>query len=168
MYKQIGRLQVELDWFKKNIRNDLPRWQRIAMLENGAGISISRQCELLGLCRSGMYYVPKPISSRELTVKRLIDEIYTQHPFYGSRRIAVELGRNNIAIDRKTVASYIREMGIRAIYPGPNLSKAEPGHKIYPYLLTNVEICHPNHIWSADVTYIRMRGGFMYLTAFID
>ena len=99
---------------------------------------------------------------------RAIDEIYTQFPYYGSRRMTAQLKRQGFSTSRPTVAKYMELMGIEAIYPKPNLSKSDPNHKIYPYLLRGIEAAYPNHIWGVDITYIRMKGGFMYLTAFLD
>ena len=97
-----------------------------------------------------------------------IDEIYTEFPSYGSRRMTAALNRRGFIISRPTVADYMTFMGLEAIYPKPNLSKAHPEHRIYPYLLRNVTAGYPNHIWGTDITYIRMNGGFMYLVAFLD
>jgi putative transposase len=113
--------------------------------------------------------VPTPVSAAEIAIKHAIDEIYTQYPFYGSRRITVELCANrHLPVARETVQRYMREMGIAAIYPGPNLSRHNPAHKIYPYLLRNVTAAYPNHVWGIDITYIRLRGGWLYLVAVID
>ena len=132
-------------------------------------LPLKRQAELLGLSRSGLYYVPTPVSAAEIAIKHAIDEIYTQYPFYGSRRITVELCQNrHLPVARETVQRYMREMGIAAIYPGPNLSRHNPAHKIYPYLLRNVTAAYPNHVWGIDITYIRLRGGWLYLVAVID
>jgi putative transposase len=130
-------------------------------------LSLSTQADLLGLSRSGLYYQPVGPSARELAVKHRIDEIYTKWPFYGSRRITNEL-QKEMTINRKTVQKYMREMGLVALGPRPNLSKPHPGHKIYPYLLRNVTAGYPNHIWGIDITYIRLKEGWMYLTAVLD
>ncbi len=130
-------------------------------------LSLRAQAELLGLSRASLYYQPLPPSPREVTIKHRIDEIYTQWPFYGSRRIRVVLSKE-MSISRKTVQKYMREMGISGICPGPNLSKRRLGHKIYPYLLRNVKVEYPNHVWGIDITYIRLRGSWMYLIAVLD
>ena len=130
-------------------------------------LSLSVQTDLLGLSRSGFYYQPVECSARELNVKHRIDEIYTRRPFYGSRRITNEL-QKEMMINRKTVQKYMREMGLEALGPRPNLSKPHPGHKIYPYLLRNVTAAYPDHIWGIDITYIRLKDGWMYLTAVMD
>ena len=100
---------------------------------------------------------------------RRIDELYTEHPFLGSRRMAEKIGRQlNCEVNRKRMQRLMRIMGIQAIYPKPNLSKADADHKIYPYLLRNVAAKHPNHVWSCDITYVPLEGGFAYLVAVID
>ena len=132
-------------------------------------LPLTRQAELLSLSRSGLYYVPRPVSAAEITIKHAIDEIYTQYPFYGSRRITVELReQHQLPVARETVQRYMREMGITAIYPGPNLSRRNSEHKVYPYLLRNVTAAYPNHVWGIDITYIRLHGGWLYLVAVID
>ena len=127
-----------------------------------------RQCELLGLNRSTLYYEAVPETRENLTLMRLIDEEYTRHPFYGSRRMAVWLsGRTGQEVNRKRVQRLMRLMGLEAIYPGPNLS-AGAGHEVYPYLLRGVVIDRPDHVWSTDITYVGLPSGFMYLAAVID
>jgi putative transposase len=130
-------------------------------------LPLKTQAELLSLSRSSLYYLPKAPSAREVRAKRRIDEIYTAHPFLGSRKIAVLL-RKEMQISRPTVQRHMREMGITAIYPAPKLSKRHPEHKIYPYLLRNLVIDHPNHVWGLDITFIRMRSGWLYLVAVLD
>ena len=131
-------------------------------------LSLKTQAELLGLSRSSLYYCPLPPSPEEVAIKHRIDEIYTRRPFYGSRRITVALNQEEIVVSRLTVQRYMREMGISGIAPGPNTSKAAPEHKIYPYLLRHVSAEYPNHVWGVDITYIRLRGGWMYLVAILD
>lgn len=126
------------------------------------------QATLLSLNRSGLYYVPVAPSAEEAGLKHRIDEIYTAHPYYGHRRIAGQLHRERRAINRQTVARSMQEMGLAAVYPGPNLSKREHQAAIYPYLLANIAANAPNHIWGIDITYIRLQGGWMYLVAILD
>lgn len=121
------------------------------------------QAQLLGVSRSSLYYQPKPPKPETLLIMNKIDKLYTDHPFYGSRRIAKDLG-----INRKQVQRLMREMGIEALYPKPNLSKHNPMHKVYPYLLKGVTAQYPNHVVGTDITYIKMSQGFCYLTAFMD
>ena len=131
-------------------------------------LSIVRQCELAGLPRSTWYYEPRVVTQENLDLMRLLDEQYTKTPFYGSRRMTAWLNGLNYDVNRKRVIRLMRLMGLEAIYPKPNLSKPAPGHKIFPYLLRNVTISRCDQVWSTDITYIRMRGGFVYLVAIID
>lgn len=131
-------------------------------------LSISAQAKLLAISRSSLYYQPRPPSEKEVRVKHRIDEIYTQYPFYGSRRIYRQLKREGEIVGENTIASYMRQMGISAIFPGPNLSKRRKADHIYPYLLRHVTPSSPNHVWGTDITYIRLRSGWMYLVAVLD
>ncbi len=148
----------------------MPTAERLALLEREQPeLPVTTQAALLDLNRTSLYYVPRPVSATEVAIKHAIDEIYTKYPFYGSRRITVELCEvYKLPVARETVQRYMREMGITAIYPGPNLSRRNPKHKIYPYLLRNVTAAYPNHVWGIDITYIRLRGGWLYLVAVID
>ena len=130
-------------------------------------IPITRQAELLGVDRSTVYYEPT-VDIYTLELMRLIDEEYTKAPFYGSRKIAAVLRRKGYEVNRKRVQKLMRLMGIEAIYPGPNTSRADPGHKIYPYLLRDRIITRVNEVWGTDITYIRMRHGWLYLVAIMD
>jgi putative transposase len=131
-------------------------------------LSVRRQCELLGLTRSSAYYRPIGTPADDLRVMRLIDGVYTARPFYGSRRMAVELGRRGEAVNRKRVQRLLRLMGLEAIYPRPRTTVPAPGHRVYPYLLRDVAVERPGHVWSADITYLPLPSGFMYLAATID
>jgi len=131
-------------------------------------LSVRRQCELLGLNRSTYYYEPTGATPEDLRLMRLIDETYTACPFYGSRRITEALTRRGEEVNRKRVQRLMRIMGLEAIDPKPRLSAAGRGHKIYPYLLRGVTIERPDQVWSADITYVPLPTGFMYLAAVID
>ncbi len=131
-------------------------------------ISISRQCEILGISRSAFYYQALPESPENLEYMRLMDKQYLDTPFYGVDRMLSYLRSLNHEINIKKVRRLLRQMGLEAVYPKPNLSKPSPGHKIYPYLLRGLEIYRPNQVWSIDITYIPMKRGFMYLVAVID
>ncbi len=140
----------------------------MAMIERTNNrLPLKTQAELLSVSRSSLYYRPKAPSAQEVQAKRRIDEIYTAHPFLGSRKITVLL-RKEMRISRPTVQRYMREMGITAIYPAPRLSQPHPEHKIYPYLLRNLVIERPNQVWGLDITFIRLRGGWLYLVAVLD
>jgi putative transposase len=132
-------------------------------------LSIKKQAELLSLNRSSLYYKPREPSPEELRIKHRIDEIYTKYPFFGSRRIAAFLRLyDKLQINRKAVQRHMREMGIAGISPGPNLSKRNQQHRLYPYLLKGANIRHPNPVWGIDITYIRLQKSWMYLVAIID
>ncbi len=131
-------------------------------------ISINKQCELLQVSKGALYYQPRPIDPYTLSLMDLIDKQHTRTPFYGSRRLQAWLNQQGYKINRKRVQRLMRLMRIEAIYPKPKLSKRNEEHKIYPYLLRDVEIKRPNHVWSTDISYIRIGKGFVYLTAVID
>jgi putative transposase len=131
-------------------------------------ISIVRQCELLGLPRATYYYHVQGESTENLQLMRLLDEQYTQTPYYGVRRMTAWLRSQGYAVHRKRVARLLRTMGLETIYPKPRLSQPHPAHRVYPYLLRGVPITRVNHVWSTDITYIRLHGGFIYLVAVLD
>ena len=130
--------------------------------------SIRRQCGLLGVARSGVYRQAPPANDSDLALMRQLDELFTAWPFLGSRRMAAMLRAAGHAINRKRVQRLMRKMGIAALGPKPRTTKPAPGHKIFPYLLRNVTIDRPNHVWAADITYIPIGRGFLYLVAVID
>jgi putative transposase len=131
-------------------------------------LSVRRQCELLGLNRSTCYYEPAPESPTNLKLMRCIDEQYLRTPFYGSRRMAAWLHTEGHEVNRKRVQRLMRRMGLEAIYPKPRTTIAGSGHKIYPYLLRNVAVTRPDQVWSADITYVPLKTGFLYLMAILD
>ena len=136
--------------------------------ENGAAISIRRQCELVGLNRASYYYAAASETTENLQLMRLLDEQYMQTPFYGYRRMTVCLRNAGYLVNPKRTARLMGVMGIEALYPKPQTTVVNPAHKIYPYLLRGVKIIRPNQVWSTDITYLPLAGGFMYLTAVID
>ena len=131
-------------------------------------IPISRQCELLSLARSSLYFKPSGEDERNLRLMRLIDEQFTRTPFYGVRRMTARLRRNGQGVGQKRVRRLMRLMGLMAIYPKPRLSVAGPEHKVYPYLLKGVKVSRPDQAWCADITYIRLAHGFAYLVVILD
>lgn len=137
-----------------------------------SGLSITRQAGLLGVSRGSYYYQPVFNEAEEARLKlhlNAVDEIYTKYPFYGARRIRIELERSHdIDIGRDRVRNLMKLLGLEAIYPKPNTSKPAPNHIVYPYLLRGIKASYPNHIWGTDITYIRTADGFVYLVAFID
>lgn len=147
----------------------MSRDSRLGLVERrGSELSLSVQAELLSIGRSSLYYQPRPVSQKEVALRHRIDEIYTDRPFYGSRKITAQLLRDGWTISRKRVQGCMREMGIAGVCPGRNLSKRDSEHKVYPYLLRGVVVESPNHVWGIDITYIRLLGGWMYLVAVID
>lgn len=137
-------------------------------MNKNAKISIRRQCELLGLTRSGLYY--KPVNETEMNLKlmNMIDAYHTEIPFYGSRRMTEYLRHQGYDVNRKRTQRLMAKMGIEAIYPKKDLSKRHPEHRVFPYLLREVDICRRDQVWSTDITYIRMARGFLYLVAIMD
>ena len=132
-------------------------------------LSVSRQCRMLGICRSSRYYKRRQrIQSDDLKLMRLIDEQYLKNPSWGSRSMRNYLRRQGHKVNRKRVQRLMRIMGIEAIYPKPKTSRPYPGHKVYPYLLRNLDIDRPNQVWAADITYIPMARGSMYLVVVMD
>lgn len=131
-------------------------------------LSLTAQAELLSLSRSSLYYQPVGPSAKEIAIKHRIDEIYTRRPIYGSRRMTAVLCGEGWTISRPTVQNYMREMCIAGIAPGPNTSRPHPEHQVYPYLLRHLKIARPNQVWGIDITYIRLRAGWMYLVAVLD
>jgi putative transposase len=131
-------------------------------------MSIARQCDLVGLPRSTSYYHAQGESAENLALMRLLDEQYTDTPYYGVRRMTAWLRRQGYAVHHKRVARLLRTMGWETIYPKPRMSEPHPAHRVYPYLLRGVPITRVNQVWSTDITYIRLHGGFIYLVAVMD
>lgn len=131
-------------------------------------LSIRKQCQLLGINRSSVYYRPVGVDAYTLKLMHELDRQYTETPFYGVVKMTEHLRGLGYQVNPKRVRRLLRQMGLEAVYPKPNLSQKHPAHKVYPYLLRNVSIERNNQVWSTDVTYIRMRYGFVYLMAIID
>jgi putative transposase len=131
-------------------------------------LAIVAQCRLLKIARSTLYYRPAPVDLDDLAVMRRMDELYLASPFYGSRRMVAVLRREGLVINRKRVRRLMRVMGLEAIYQKPNTSRGHPDHTVYPYLLRGLIIDRPNQVWCADITYIPMARGFVYLVAVMD
>ena len=145
--------------------------EKRACIQPDEELNITRQCDLLSLSRSSYYRSvcdPLKVRSEDLHLIRLIDEEYTRHPFYGSRKIKVWLNRQGYKVNRKRVQRLMRKMGIQSIAPKPNTSAPRKEHKIYPYLLKEIKINRPDMVWCSDITYIRLSGGFVYLMAIMD
>lgn len=143
---------------------------RLGWVEAGGELSLVRQCELAGVSRATVYRPRQVVlpDDDDLVLCALIDEEFTRHPFYGSRRMVVILKRQGWLVNRKHVQRLMRILGLAGMAPGPGTAVQHPGHKVYPYLLRGVPIVRPNHVWSTDITYIRLARGFAYLVAIID
>jgi putative transposase len=143
--------------------------QRLALVDrDDPALSVAAQCRLLKVARSTLYYHPVPMDPEDLALMRRMDELYTAAPFYGSRRMVAVLRRDGWPVNRKRVRRLMRLMGLEAIYPKPTTSQGHPAHKVYPYLLRDLVIERPNQVWCADITYIPMAKGFVYLVAVMD
>ena len=139
------------------------------MIEEGhRELSVTQQCQLLGLSHSSYYYKPQPETAENLRLMRVIDETYLRYPYFGSRLMANWLSREGYLVGRKRTQRLMRLMGLEAIYAKPNLSKPQPGHRIFPYLLRNLAVVRPNQVWASDITYIPVEGGYAYLYAILD
>ena len=152
---------------KKNLPFSV-RVRRELVEPDNEKISVSRQCQLLGLNRTGLYYRERPESVEDGELMRLIDEQYTMTPFYGYRRMAVYLQNLGFSINHKRVRRLMRKLGLEAIYPKPNLSKPGKDHLTYPYLLRGVAVEYSDEVWATDITYIRLGSGFVYLLVIMD
>ena len=151
---------------KKNL--DLSHKEKLLLIDKtNKEIPVVHQAELLGISRSSIYYKPL-VNPYDLVLMRLIDGQYTKTPFYGSRKMTASLKRDGYQVNRKRIQRLMRLMGIEAIYPRPNLSKPHPDHKIYPYLLNDIDITYSNQVWGTDITYIRVNNGWLYLVAIMD
>ena len=147
----------------------MSRQQRLGMVDRGhPALSTVRQCALLGISRSGLYYQRKEPSEEDLSLMKELDRQYLETPFYGSRRMKAWLEREGTSVNRKRVQRLMRAMGLRSIYRRPKTIRPDPEHRVYPYLLGKTEITKPNQVWAADVTYIPMARGFLYLVAVMD
>lgn len=147
----------------------MTRLERLALVDHDdAVLPVVAQCRLLKIARSTLYYRPVPVSADDLAVMRRMDELHLTWPFYGSRRMAAVLRREGWEVHRKRAKRLMRVMAIEAIYQKPNTSTGHPGHKVYPYLLRGLTIDRPNQVLCADITYIPMAKGFVYLVAVMD
>ncbi|MEL6229683.1 MAG: IS3 family transposase [Cyanobacteria bacterium J06627_3] len=168
LYRQIGQLKVERGFFSQAL-SGLGLGERKAMVDaTHDQLSIVRQCQLLRVNRSTLYYRPAKPSAANLTLLKLIDQQYLKTPFYGSRRMREYLREQGYQVNRKRVQRLMHQLGLQAIYPKPKLSKRHPDHTVYPYLLRGVEIVRVNQVWSTDITYLPVLKGHFYLVAIMD
>jgi putative transposase len=141
---------------------------RRALVEPNSEISMRRQCELLGVSRSSLYYEPVEPDTEELALMRRVDELHLEHPFFGSRLMTRTLKAEGFEVNRKRIQRLMRVMGLESVAPKPNTSKPAPEHPVYPYLLRNLKVSRVNQAWASDITYIPMARGFLFLVAIID
>ncbi|MCG7852840.1 MAG: IS3 family transposase [Methanosarcinaceae archaeon] len=167
LHAKIGQLSMENGFFIRRARSHR-RCERQTMIDRRDKLPVTRQCALLDLSRSGIYYKPIPPSEKEMELMRKIDEIHLMYPFYGSRNIRNELWARGYNVGRDRVRRLMRRMGIETLYVKPRLSLAHHEHVKYPYLLRNLKITRANHVWATDITYIPMARGFCYLVAIMD
>ena len=138
------------------------------MIDRDHELSVSRQAEVVGIARSTVYYLPRPVSAADLALMRQIDKLHTEFPFAGARMLRRLLAANGSKVGRRHVKTLMHRMGIEALYRRPRTTKPEPGHKVYPYLLRGVEVTRSNQVWAMDITYIPMARGFVYLAVVLD
>jgi putative transposase len=170
LHRQLGKRSAELEWAAKKLKSlDFNKKKELIKSELDA-ISISKQCELLSFNRSSYYYQDSQPSPKKMSILRQIDSIYTEIPFFGYRKVYQQLAEDGFKVGINQVAKYMKELGLKAIYPTKkiNTTLANLEHKKYPYLLRELDINKPNQVWSTDITYIRVDGGFVYLAAVID
>lgn len=153
---------------KKNSGTLSSSQKRSLIAQGNSELSIARQCDLIGLARSSYYYSPCVADAEDLRLMHAIDELYMQYPFYGSLRITASLRRLGWVVNRKRVVRLMRLMGLQAVYPRPKTSQPSKEHRVYPYLLRGLKLERVNQVWSTDLTYIPIRGGWMYLMAVMD
>jgi putative transposase len=138
------------------------------MIDRGHELSVTKQAEAVGIARSTVYYLPRPVSAADLYLMRQIDKLHTEFPFAGSRMLRRLLAANGSKVGRRHVKTLMDRMGIEALYRRPRTTRPEPGHKIYPYLLRGLEVTRPNQVWAMDITYVPMAKGFVYLAVVLD
>ena len=138
------------------------------MIDRRHTLPVVRQCQLLALPRSSVYYAPQPVPPADLALMRQLDELHLEHPFAGSRMLRDLLRLRGVLVGRKRVATLMRRMGIEALYRHPRTTRPHPGHQVFPYLLRDLTITQPNQVWAMDLTYLPMRHGFLYLVAVLD
>ena len=145
-----------------------PSERREMIRKDNTDLSLTRQCKLLKISRSSLYYTPVGFDQATIDLMHEIDRIFTKYPFFGSRQITAYLPQSGFSAGRHRVRRLMGIMGLQAIYKGPNTSKKHPQHKIWPYLLRKLSITRPNHVWCSDITYIPVKNGFLYLVAIMD
>ncbi|WP_420821918.1 IS3 family transposase [Pseudorhodobacter turbinis] len=168
LHAKIGKLAVENDFLSQGLKPMSPSERKAMINADRTDLSLTKQCKLLKISRSSLYYAPVGVNAETLKLMNEIDRVFMKYPFFGSRQIAAYLPRNGFHAGRHRVRRLMGVMGLQAIYKGPNTSKKHPQHPIYPYLLRKLPITRPNQVWCSDITYIPVRRGFLYLVAIMD
>ncbi|MDE4147191.1 IS3 family transposase [Phaeobacter gallaeciensis] len=168
LHAKIGRLAVENGFFVGRAQKVSPAKKRSMVQRDHPKLSISQQCKLVSLSRSAFYYTPVGIDADTLEMMKEIDRVFTKYPFFGSRQIAAYLRREGTVVGRHRVRRLMAKMGLEAIYKRPRTSQRHPQHSVYPYLLRKMQIDRPNQVWCADITFVPVKNGFLYLVAIMD
>ncbi|WP_413839322.1 IS3 family transposase [Tateyamaria sp.] len=168
LHAKIGQLAVENGFFVTRAEAMSPSERREMIRKKNTKLSLTRQCKLLKISRSSLYYTPVGVNTDTLKLMNEIDRVFTKYPFFGSRQIAAYLPQSGLSAGRHRVRRLMGIMGLQAVYKGPNTSKKHPEHRIYPYLLRKLAITQPNQVWCRDITYIPVKRGFLYLVAIMD
>ncbi|MEQ3726274.1 MAG: IS3 family transposase [Tateyamaria sp.] len=168
LHAKIGQLAVENDFLSQGLKPMSPSERREMIRKKNTKLSLTRQCKLLKISRSSLYYTPVGVNTDTLKLMNEIDRVFTKYPFFGSRQIAAYLPQSGLSAGRHRVRRLMGIMGLQAVYKGPNTSKKHPEHRIYPYLLRKLAITQPNQVWCRDITYIPVKRGFLYLVAIMD
>nr|WP_085982886.1 IS3 family transposase [Octadecabacter antarcticus] len=168
LHAKIGQLAVENDFLSQGAKAMSPSERREMIRKENTDLSLTRQCKLLKISRSSIYYTPVGMNAETLKVMYEIDRVFTKYPFFGSRQIAAYLPQSGFSAGRHRVRGLMNITGLQTIYKGPNTSKKHPQHRIYPYLLRKLPITRPNQVWCSDITYIPVKNGFLYLVAIMD
>ncbi|MCL4743792.1 MAG: IS3 family transposase [Burkholderiaceae bacterium] len=167
LHAKIGELTLENGFFRGSAQQSRPA-ERKAMIDRAHDLPITKQAKTLGISRSSVYYLPRPVPEADLKIMRRLDELHLEFPFAGARMLRGLLAGEGIAIGRRHVKTLMRRMGIEALYRRPRTTKPAPGHKIYPYLLRGMEVTRANQVWAMDITYVPMARGFVYLAVVLD
>lgn len=170
LHRQLGKRTAELEWASKKLQSLDFKTKKSHIKSELDSISIQQKCALLNFNRSSLYYQATKVSTNKMSLLKEIDNIYTEIPFYGYRKVYRQLIENGFTVGVNQVANYMKELGLKAIYPTKKIKTtlANLEHKKHPYLLRNMDINRPNQVWSTDITYVRVDGGFVYLAAVID
>ncbi|WP_375550758.1 IS3 family transposase [Rhodophyticola porphyridii] len=168
LHAKIGRLAVENDFSAKGLKNMSPCRRKNIVQPDHPQLSLSAQCRILGISRSSLYYRPVPVRDDTLALMKSIDRLFTAYPFFGSRQMVAMLKRDGLSVGRHRIRRLMRRMGLEAVYRRPKTSQPHPAHPIHPYLLRTMTIDRPNQVWCADITFVPVSRGYLYVVAIMD